>query len=152
MTMSFLNPGDRIAVGDAELVFGASGNQTPYPAYPVTPQPMPGYAPIWQAPPASPPIQAPRALLVDIAGMEICLQSGATLVGRESGLPICLTTDARVSRRHAEFTVDANRVVLRDLGSTNGTSVNGAKLVGPASLNDGDMLEFGSTRFTYRLR
>lgn len=54
-----------------------------------------------------------------------------------------------VSRYHAELTFQAGLWVLRDLGSTNGTSVNGRRVIGSAVVRDGDHVSFG--RVTYRL-
>src|SRR5205814_8080519 len=48
----------------------------------------------------------------------------------------------RVSREHAEFTVTADAVVVRDLGSRNGTLVNGKALTQPQALKDGDLVQF----------
>ena len=48
-----------------------------------------------------------------------------------------------VSRQHAEVHRSGATVVLVDLGSANGTRVNGRALDGPTTLRDGDQLEFG---------
>lgn len=54
-----------------------------------------------------------------------------------------------MSRRHAEFHLGEDSVVLVDLGSANGTRVNEEALAGPRTLHDGDWVEFGRvlTRF-----
>jgi pSer/pThr/pTyr-binding forkhead associated (FHA) protein len=52
--------------------------------------------------------------------------------------------DLDVSSRHAELRAIANRYVLVDLGSTNGTYVNGQVLDGERPLLDGDVLQFGA--------
>lgn len=69
------------------------------------------------------------------------LKTGST-VGRAPGLDVYLD-DESVSRRHAEFTVRLDEVVLRDLGSSNGSHVNGQKLKGEEVLADGDVVQFG---------
>jgi len=51
--------------------------------------------------------------------------------------------DTRASARHAEIVTDRQDIVLRDVGSTNGTFVNGKKL-SFAVLNSGDIVEFGT--------
>jgi EAL domain-containing protein (putative c-di-GMP-specific phosphodiesterase class I) len=68
------------------------------------------------------------------------------LVGRqtEASLSIPSTT---VSRRHAEFDLVDGELVLRDLGSTNGTSVNGIRLEQSCALHHGDLLQFGQVVF-----
>jgi hypothetical protein len=57
-----------------------------------------------------------------------------------------------VSRNHAAFAYDNGMVHIEDLGSTNGTRINGFQLVPnqPYRLRDGDELEFGSARVTVR--
>jgi len=56
-----------------------------------------------------------------------------------------------VSRRHAAIEMYGEKVVVKDLGSTNGTFVNqlGVKL---SYLKDGDELQTGNTRFTVHIR
>lgn len=74
------------------------------------------------------------------------LQDGATLVvGRASAsdLPVF---DPTISRRHAEITCDGIAIHVRDLGSSNGTFVNGAR-VAEASVRPGDTLAFGKVPF-----
>ena len=68
-------------------------------------------------------------------GMHWSLPSGATEAGRDFDAPIFLD-DVTVSRHHAEFTVEDQRLTVRDLGSTNGTYVNGRR-------TDGEHLEAG---------
>jgi pSer/pThr/pTyr-binding forkhead associated (FHA) protein len=48
-----------------------------------------------------------------------------------------------VSRQHCLFIVTADTIQLKDLGSTNGTLVNGQRLVGERDLNDGDTIQLG---------
>lgn len=59
-------------------------------------------------------------------GLHWSLGEGATRVGRDPSDGIFLD-DVTVSRHHAEFVVADGRLVVRDLGSTNGTYVNGAR-------------------------
>ncbi len=68
------------------------------------------------------------------------------VIGRQCGLSLslpCLT----VSKRHAEIKVDGDTVWLRDLGSTNGTYVNGRRVKGEAVLSSGDLVQFGNVIF-----
>ncbi|AGA29467.1 FHA domain-containing protein [Singulisphaera acidiphila] len=53
----------------------------------------------------------------------------------------------QVSREHAEFSVTADKVVLRDLGSRNGTLVNGKALTEPYTLKDRDLVQIGQLTF-----
>ena len=94
----------------------------------------------------------PRPYLVDSNGREYALKVGENLVGRE-GADILLP-DKSVSRRHAQFTVQENNVViLSELGSTNG-SRHGATPLGSGQsvpLKDNDELRFGAVRLTIRI-
>ena len=51
--------------------------------------------------------------------------------------------DIAVSARHAEVVRQGERFLLRDLGSTNGTFLNGTRITGDVSLKDGDVITFG---------
>jgi S1-C subfamily serine protease len=66
-------------------------------------------------------------------------------IGRHplSDLRFDAENDLDASTRHAAIVKTGTTFVLRDLGSTNGTYVNGEKLVGERTLNDGDALRFG---------
>lgn len=55
------------------------------------------------------------------------LQEGTTIIGRSPNADIAIN-DSRVSRKHLEVTVDRENVKIKDLGSTNGTFVNGEKI------------------------
>ncbi len=57
--------------------------------------------------------------------------------------------DTTVSRRHARITRTAGGFELADLGSTNGTFVNGGRLRKPAALKPSDEIKFGSVRFAF---
>ncbi len=67
---------------------------------------------------------------------------GTITVGRVPGLEVHLEDDS-VSRRHAELERTAEGVVLRDLGSANGTTVNGEPVEGDVLLKSGDVVQFG---------
>jgi serine/threonine protein kinase len=57
--------------------------------------------------------------------------------------------DHRVSRRHATLAREADGIVLRDLGSRNGTQVNGAPAAGPSLLHDDDRVTFAGVETVY---
>jgi pSer/pThr/pTyr-binding forkhead associated (FHA) protein len=69
-------------------------------------------------------------------------------VGR---LPECTISinDSNISRTHAEVKAGATGYVVNDLGSTNGTMVNGVKILGEQRLRDGDIISFGSTHVRF---
>ncbi|MEE9212449.1 MAG: FHA domain-containing protein [Phycisphaeraceae bacterium] len=65
------------------------------------------------------------------------------VLGRQSK-SICVP-DSAMSRRHAELTFEDGQWFIHDLGSTNGTFVNGKRVEGPTLLNDGDQVHAGMT-------
>lgn len=75
-------------------------------------------------------------------GREHFLRPGENLVGREGDV---LLADPRVSRKHAKAILQDGAVSILDLGSTNGTFVNGEKLDpnSPINLAEGDKVSFG---------
>ena len=91
----------------------------------------------------------PRLRLLTGAGApnEIPLTRDVLTIGRSSASDIRLD-DTGVSRRHAEVRREGDDVVVVDLGSTNGTSVNG-RLVERARLTPGDRIELGRTVVVY---
>jgi pSer/pThr/pTyr-binding forkhead associated (FHA) protein len=80
-------------------------------------------------------------------GTEHRLEASAT-IGRE-GCDITIG-DPDVSRRHAKVQVDNGSATIEDLGSTNGTYVNGERIDAPRSLRDGDEVQIGA--IVWRLR
>jgi hypothetical protein len=59
----------------------------------------------------------------------------------------CVISDPTVSRHHAELRRDASEWMIADLGSTNGTRLNGWRLTGETRVRPGDQVAFGSARF-----
>jgi predicted component of type VI protein secretion system len=74
-------------------------------------------------------------------GAEHAVQQGTT-IGRE-GCDITLG-DPDVSRRHAEIQISNGDIAINDLGSTNGTFVNGERIDQPRTLRDGDEVRIGA--------
>jgi diguanylate cyclase (GGDEF)-like protein len=95
-----------------------------------------------------------RAFLVVLAGTSVGemykLEQAHTVIGRGQKALIRLFDDG-ISREHAEVVMEGDRAILRDLGSTNGTFCNGARVT-ERELVDGDKILVGSTsilKFTY---
>ena len=86
--------------------------------------------------------------LVLPSGNRVDLGVGKVTVGR---LPECTISidDSNISRNHAEVRAGASGFVVTDLGSTNGTMVNGVKITGDQALRDGDIISFGSTHVRF---
>jgi hypothetical protein len=81
--------------------------------------------------------------------LEVTLSKPLTVIGRGSDVDVQLA-DTGVSRRHGELLLQPNgQHTYRDLGSTNGTIVNGRK-VHEVTLVDGDRLEIGRSELIYR--
>jgi Protein of unknown function (DUF3662)/Inner membrane component of T3SS, cytoplasmic domain len=116
--------------------------------------PGPAYHPYAQAGgyPGGVPSQAGsarNARLVSNDGRTYPLSVGSTVIGRGDQANLRLP-DVGISRRHARIDFDGGQVVLTDLGSTNGTSVNGQR-VSAVALNPGDMIQLGTTTLTFRV-
>ncbi|MBI3896973.1 MAG: diguanylate cyclase [Gammaproteobacteria bacterium] len=76
------------------------------------------------------------------AGMMYKLpELGELYIGRAADAGICIDEEG-VSRKHARLSIASHRVILADLGSTNGTFVNGTKITERA-LQDGDKIQIG---------
>lgn len=97
------------------------------------------------------PQQTSRARLIDtVANRAIDLASARVTLGRESRNDITIP-DINVSRTHAEISLSPQGAwVITDLGSTNGTYVNG-RAVASQPLNEGDHIAMGSTNFVFTL-
>jgi len=78
------------------------------------------------------------------AGLRHELQTEAT-IGRSPSCELPLPADDRMSRRHARFFVRDGQVLLEDLGSRNGTAVNGERITGEVLLLPGDRVQVGQT-------
>ena len=77
---------------------------------------------------------------------------GQVVVGRDPGAAdVILDQDRDVSRRHATFSPSGAGLTVEDLGSTNGTFVNGHKLTATVPLNTGDRVEIGDSVIEIRL-
>jgi hypothetical protein len=75
-------------------------------------------------------------------GATFILEGSQLNIGRDSTNEIVIN-DAEVSRRHARLTFQGGKYVLEDLGSTNGTFVNGQRLAGPRVLKAGEVVSLG---------
>lgn len=75
-------------------------------------------------------------------GQIFILDKQEMTVGREAGNEL-VVSDADVSRKHARFILQANAYLVEDLGSTNGTFVNGERIAMPVLLNTGDTVQLG---------
>jgi hypothetical protein len=81
------------------------------------------------------------------SGSAYDLTKGA-LLGRGGDADIVLQ-DQFSSTRHARLVPHGDTIVLEDLGSTNGTYLNGEPVSGPQPLHDGDAIRIGDSEFTF---
>ena len=83
-------------------------------------------------------------------GQVIPLNRRKFLIGREQDCQLRPSSEL-VSRHHCVFSIDEFAVRLRDLGSTNGTSVNGERLLKDVTLAEGDHVVVGNLEFEFRV-
>jgi pSer/pThr/pTyr-binding forkhead associated (FHA) protein len=94
-------------------------------------------------------LRVPRALLL-YNGRRIVVGSHGATIGRSRDCEI-VVDDANVSRRHAELRPRGGAWVLTDLGSTNGTRLDGRRIERPEPLEPGDRIEVGASVITFDL-
>ncbi len=90
--------------------------------------------------------QAP--FLRDPTGREHRLGGEMITIGRAVECDLVITSK-RVSREHARIRRDGWRVMLEDLGSTNGTFLNEERVLAPAALHDQDQIKIGDVVFVF---
>lgn len=99
------------------------------------------------------PLPLPRAELVvksgESQGMKIRLGKGVSTLGRRETNEIFLN-DPNISRVHAQIELFQGEYILTDLGSLNGTYLNG-KRVHRAHLKPGDLIKVGKTELDFRM-
>jgi hypothetical protein len=128
--------------GDYPQQDGRQQDGHPQQQRPPQPQPTP--------PPYAPPQQqrgARAVFVVDSTNQRFELRYGSNVIGRGSESDLQLL-DQGVSRRHVDVQYDGQRATIYDLGSTNGTTVNGHE-IGSHMLRHGDVVRLGHTRMVF---
>lgn len=141
------------------------GVDIPEPGQAPDPDPAPAPIPIVPQPPqkiilddAAPtaPIPSPAGFVstgapcfISDSGNSVKLEEGIGFLGREDGLLYSFTSESTISRKHAQITRSGSAVSVKDLGSTNGTFVNGVRIDGEANLQPGDSVQFGAMKFRF---
>lgn len=96
----------------------------------------------------------PHALLLVVGGaargevIPVC--DTPAVVGRSQDVELTVA-DETVSRRHAELRGDRECLELEDLGSSNGTTINGNPVAGALTLHDGDLVGLGSATLLVKI-
>ena len=115
------------------------------------PQQPPASAPAPSGPrtnaPGASAAQPPR-LFLEINGRMHPVNRLPFVLGRGSESDLRLD-DKGVSRRHIQLSIQNGAVIATDMGSTNGTLVNGAPLRSPVVLTNGSLLRLGNTRIIF---
>lgn len=81
------------------------------------------------------------------AGQAFELTGDLMSIGRDAAHAIALVNDMGVSRSHAQIVRQADQTLIEDLGSTNGTYVNGVRISAPTPIKPGDTLQLGASLF-----
>jgi hypothetical protein len=112
------------------------------------PPPMPPVSRGQQPPPREPQRQAGTAMLiVDQTNRRFDLRTGSNIIGRGTDSDLQLL-DQGISRRHVDIQYDGHYATAYDLGSTNGTTVNGHE-ISSQLLRHGDVIRVGHTRIVF---
>jgi pSer/pThr/pTyr-binding forkhead associated (FHA) protein len=82
-------------------------------------------------------------------GEDYEVDSAQLTIGRGGQNDIAIGSDEFASARHARFEPRHDGVWVQDLGSTNGTYLNGARLERPRRLSEGDIVRIGETDLRY---
>ena len=100
-----------------------------------------------EAPAPAPPAAVLATVTVPGVAHDIVLGEARTVIGRLNACDICLP-DANVSREHAQIIPEGAGWVIEDLGSTNGTRVNG-RTIDRIRLRDGDVIQIGTSELGF---
>jgi DNA-binding winged helix-turn-helix (wHTH) protein len=91
-----------------------------------------------------------RSYRIYVGEREIALTRGAHVLGRSTDVKI-VVDDGGVSRQHARITISESGAILEDLGSKNGTVLDGQPIARPTPLADGALIVIGATALRFRI-
>ncbi len=78
------------------------------------------------------------------------VRSKAVVLGRRDDCDLCIPLHV-VSRKHCQLSQELDSLKIRDLKSSNGTYLNGSKVMGEAEVNAGDRIQIGPLTFTLQI-
>lgn len=136
----------RIARTAIRDVRGSSESMILSPGHGFDPKPPPAAAPVMPATPGRLVVVASDILPL---GAAVVLDQPEVLLGRDPRAAAVLDGDDFVSGRHAMVRARGGAPTVTDLGSTNGTYVNGERIAAETPLQEGDEVAVGSTRMIY---
>lgn len=134
---------------DAKIVRRTESSPSPAGTGTTTPRPAPSSS----SPAAGADTAASEPALqpvLQIGSKRYGMNSDSIILGRSSETDIPVD-DTGVSRQHLEIRQEHGKVWAVDLGSTNGSYVNGSQVDGRAELFDGSIISMGRTRITFRM-
>jgi Mg-chelatase subunit ChlD len=151
-------PSEDNAIPDARP-FDASDPIPLVPDLDLDPYPDPGQEPVGPQPSAENAMrEASRPVIAEGSTLSLTFMGGrrrgetvglvlapAALIGRSVACALALSDDDEVSAQHARLVAQERLVILADLGSTNGTLLNGVPLTAPSPVHDGDVVRLGQT-------
>ena len=164
VTEAVIQPGDVIGIGDSQILFAEvqrgrrpvarnaySQHQPPAPAR-HRPMQAPAARRSVQERYAHRPVAASSTYSIQVtvghsSGASASLSEGSVTIGRDPSNDLCVN-DMKVSRSHARLTDNGRDVVLSDLNSTNGTTLNGRRVT-EAVIQPGDMISIGDSQILF---
>lgn len=84
-------------------------------------------------------------------GTSYSISGDEVILGREEGVGISIR-DPEVSRRHARISWQSGNYFVEDVGSTNGTFLNGVQITGAQPLRSGDAISIGQTSLVFQTK
>lgn len=151
--------GDKVRIGRSIFVFKAAPVLPASPVLPISPTSPVTTDVVVNVPAPEAVKQESGTMIWEMAapltlvrgdGAEFGLNSDST-VGRDAGNSIPLEKDTSASQFHARLDLDQGRIIATDLGSANGTWVNGKRITAPVLLKHGDRIRVGNTLFRLRV-
>jgi len=140
-----------LPIGSYAHPYVSKADVPPPPVHTAPPVPAPPPIPTPPVqPPPPPPVRsrAGAAVIVDQTSQQFDLRIGSNVIGRGSEADLQLL-DQGISRRHLDIQYDGTFATAYDLGSTNGTTINGHE-VGSQVLRHGDVIRVGHTRLVFQ--
>lgn len=138
---------DDLAVGEFGIATRIAADETDGSAPAGLPLDQPAQTMVYRAPAAVEAEPPPEVVTLSVGGKTYPASKPATTLGRSRQCDVHVA-DANVSRRHAEVRREDDGYWIVDLGSTNGTVLNGQP-VERAALHDGDLITIGATEIVF---